>query len=70
MLKHLSKNDLKYFIILFTRRAQQYNRGLSFNSISATGSNGAIIHYSPSNTTDRDLSTNEVYLLDSGGQYL
>ncbi|XP_052709369.1 uncharacterized protein LOC128184084 isoform X3 [Crassostrea angulata] len=47
-----------------------YNRGLSFNSISAVGSNGAIIHYSPSNLTDKQITTSEMYLLDSGGQYL
>lgn len=47
-----------------------YNRGLSFNSISAVGSNGAIIHYSPSNLTNKQITTSEMYLLDSGGQYL
>lgn len=52
------------------RRKGLYNKGLSFNSISAVGSNGAIIHYSPSNLTDRKITTSEMYLLDSGGQYL
>ncbi|XP_052239123.1 xaa-Pro aminopeptidase 1-like isoform X2 [Dreissena polymorpha] len=58
-------NDLKTY-----RYAQQFNRGLSFTSISSSGSNGAIIHYSPSNMTDKSITTSEVYLLDSGGQYL
>ncbi|XP_050392395.1 xaa-Pro aminopeptidase 1 [Patella vulgata] len=57
--------DLKTY-----RFDQEYNRGLSFNSISGVGSNGAIIHYSPSNITDKQITTSEMYLLDSGGQYL
>ncbi|XP_076078059.1 xaa-Pro aminopeptidase 1-like isoform X2 [Mytilus galloprovincialis] len=52
------------------RLSQEKNRGLSFSSISAVGSNGAIIHYHPSADTDKKLSLNEMYLLDSGGQYL
>ncbi|XP_062613276.1 xaa-Pro aminopeptidase 1-like isoform X2 [Saccostrea cucullata] len=52
------------------REKKLYNRGLSFPSISAVGSNGAVIHYSPSNLTDREITTSEMYLLDSGGQYL
>lgn len=47
-----------------------YNRGLSFETISSSGSNGAIIHYAPSNLTDKEITTDDVYLLDSGGQYL
>ncbi|XP_013414158.1 xaa-Pro aminopeptidase 1 isoform X2 [Lingula anatina] len=52
------------------RRMQQYNMGLSFNTISAVGSNGAVIHYSPAPSTNKNLTTTEMYLLDSGGQYL
>lgn len=52
------------------RHATQDNRGLSFPSISASGSNGAIIHYFPTNATDKAITTSEMYLLDSGGQYL
>ncbi|CAG5121574.1 unnamed protein product, partial [Candidula unifasciata] len=52
------------------RKKLQYNRGLSFTTISGYGSDGAIIHYSPSNTTDKKISTDSFYLLDSGGQYL
>ncbi|CAL8270474.1 xaa-Pro aminopeptidase 1 isoform X1 [Gadus morhua] len=43
--------------------------GLSFPSISSVGPNGAIIHYRPLPETNRTLSLNEVYLLDSGAQY-
>ncbi|KAK7483321.1 hypothetical protein BaRGS_00025488, partial [Batillaria attramentaria] len=52
------------------RFAAEYNRGLSFGSISGSGPNGAVIHYRPSDATDRDITTQEMYLLDSGGQYL
>ena len=51
-------------------RALKNNKGLSFESISAVGPNAAIIHYRPSQATDKNLTKNEVYLLDSGGQYL
>ncbi|XP_061176383.1 xaa-Pro aminopeptidase 1-like isoform X2 [Saccostrea echinata] len=57
--------DLKTY-----REKKLYNRGLSFPSISAVGSNGAVIHYTPGNLTDRQITTSEMYLLDSGGQYL
>jgi Xaa-Pro aminopeptidase len=42
----------------------------SFDSISSIGSNGAVIHYSPQKGTSKMLNNSEVYLLDSGGQYL
>ncbi|XP_067252480.1 xaa-Pro aminopeptidase 1 isoform X2 [Chanodichthys erythropterus] len=43
--------------------------GLSFPSISSVGPNGAIIHYRPLPETNRTLSLNEIYLIDSGAQY-
>jgi len=52
------------------REALTYSKGLSFNTISAYGSNGAIVHYSPSNDTDKVITTDSLYLLDSGGLYL
>ncbi|KAM8924169.1 xaa-Pro aminopeptidase 1 [Pelodytes ibericus] len=42
---------------------------LSFATISSTGPNGSIIHYKPVPETNRKLSLNEVFLLDSGAQY-
>uniref|UniRef100_A0A4W5REU9 Xaa-Pro aminopeptidase 1 n=1 Tax=Hucho hucho TaxID=62062 RepID=A0A4W5REU9_9TELE len=44
--------------------------GLSFPSISSVGPNGAIIHYRPLPETNRTLSLKEIYLLDSGAQYI
>ncbi|TIA91100.1 hypothetical protein E3P99_01248 [Wallemia hederae] len=45
-------------------------KGLSFNTISATGGNGAIIHYSPSETDSAAIDVEKVYLCDSGAQFL
>ncbi len=45
-------------------------RGESFPAISGAGENGAIIHYRVSEDTNRRLNANEVYLIDSGAQYL
>jgi Xaa-Pro aminopeptidase len=42
----------------------------SFETISASGPNSAIIHYSPKSEGSAALSLSEMYLLDSGGQYL
>lgn len=44
--------------------------GLSFDTISATGSNGAIIHYRPCKASCKTIDPARVYLCDSGAQYL
>ena len=41
----------------------------SFNTISGTGPNSAIIHYRASNKSNRVLKKGDLYLVDSGGQY-
>jgi len=41
----------------------------SFNTISGSGPNSAIIHYKASPKTNRALKIGELYLVDSGGQY-
>ncbi len=43
---------------------------VSFDTISASGPHGAIIHYRVTKQTNRPLSQGELYLVDSGGQYL
>ena len=43
---------------------------LSFKTISASGANAAIIHYTPSLVDSRILNKSEIYLVDSGAQYL
>ncbi|CAD5117606.1 DgyrCDS6362 [Dimorphilus gyrociliatus] len=52
------------------RRRDPVNRGISFGTISSIGPNAAINHYRPTKLTDRRITRNELYLLDSGGQYL
>uniref|UniRef100_A0A0A9ZGQ6 Xaa-Pro aminopeptidase 1 n=2 Tax=Lygus hesperus TaxID=30085 RepID=A0A0A9ZGQ6_LYGHE len=52
------------------RSKEEGFRGLSFPTISSVGAHAAIIHYQPSSYTDAALSMEEIYLVDSGGQYL
>ncbi len=42
---------------------------LSFDTISAAGANGAIVHYRVTTQTNKQLNAGELYLVDSGGQY-
>ena len=44
-------------------------RDLSFDTISGSGPNGAIVHYRVSEETNRTLAPGSCYLVDSGGQY-
>ena len=44
--------------------------GLSFDTISSTGPNGAVIHYKPEHGKCEIIRKDQVYLCDSGGQYL
>ncbi|MYK32921.1 MAG: aminopeptidase P family protein [Boseongicola sp. SB0670_bin_30] len=43
---------------------------ISFDTISGSGPNAAIIHYRVSEQTDRKIKPGELYLVDSGGQYI
>jgi len=45
-------------------------RGLSFDTISGAGGNGAVIHYRSTPETDQPLTAGPIYLVDSGAQYL
>ncbi|XP_052027456.1 xaa-Pro aminopeptidase 2 [Apodemus sylvaticus] len=51
------------------RRNENFSSGPSFETISASGMNAALAHYSPTKELHRKLSTDEMYLVDSGGQY-
>ncbi len=44
-------------------------RDISFETISGTGPNGAVIHYRVTHETDRTLQDGDLLVLDSGGQY-
>jgi Xaa-Pro aminopeptidase len=52
------------------RAEGDYFRGDSFAAISGAGEHGAIMHYRVTPETNRPIHPNEVYLIDSGGQYL
>lgn len=51
---------------------QQTNalRDISFETISGSGPNGAIVHYRVTEETDRTVGAGELLLVDSGGQYV
>ncbi len=44
-------------------------RGLSFESITGAGGNGAIVHYRSNEKTNKPLLAGPIFLLDSGAQY-
>ncbi|KAI5806320.1 putative Xaa-Pro aminopeptidase P [Geopyxis carbonaria] len=52
------------------RKEQDKFMGLSFDTISSTGANAAIIHYKPEVGSCSKVDPNKVYLCDSGAQYL
>ncbi|KAB2941855.1 MAG: aminopeptidase P family protein [Hyphomicrobium sp.] len=52
------------------RRATNQLREISFDTISGSGPNGAIVHYRVSDATNRKLRGGELFLIDSGAQYL
>ena len=56
--------------LLAQRARADMFRGESFPAISGAGEDGAIIHYRVTPQTNRAIKPNEVYLIDSGGQYL
>jgi Xaa-Pro aminopeptidase len=51
------------------RRATGCLSDLSFDSITGAGSNGAIVHYRVTRSSNRKINRNEIFLLDSGAQY-
>ncbi len=52
------------------RRTGEHFRDTSFDTISGAGPNGAIVHYRVTPGTKRALGDGELYLVDSGAQYL
>jgi Xaa-Pro aminopeptidase len=55
-------------LLAFRERGENF-RGESFPAILGAGEHGAIIHYRVTPATDRAINANEVFLVDSGGQY-
>lgn len=52
------------------RAEHEMFRGPSFDTISGAGPNGAIVHYRVTEESNRNLEPGEIYLVDSGAQYL
>mgnify|MGYP001371589181 CR=1 FL=1 len=44
--------------------------GLSFDTISSVGANGAIIHYKVDNSSNKTIDRDGLYLIDTGAHYL
>ncbi len=65
----LSELDLVQKLLSFRKKDQLF-RDSSFETISASGPNGALCHYRVTAANDRKLGTGELYLVDSGAQYL
>ncbi len=61
--------------ISIVKKLEQFRReignihDISFETISGSGPNGAIVHYRVTENTDRALDMNSLLLVDSGGQY-
>jgi Xaa-Pro aminopeptidase len=51
------------------RRESGQLKDISFDTISASGPNGAIVHYRPTTKGKRALQSGSLYLIDSGAQY-
>ncbi len=52
------------------RATGDHHRGPSFDTISGAGPNSAVVHYRVNPATNRPLKSGELYLVDSGAQYL
>lgn len=52
------------------RKKGEYFEDISFTTIAGFGSHGAIVHYFPTPEFDVPLRKDNLFLLDSGGQYL
>jgi Xaa-Pro aminopeptidase len=52
------------------RSETQALKEISFDTISGAGPNGTIVHYRVTTATNRKLKSGELYLVDSGAQYL
>ncbi len=59
-----AKNKLEQF-----RKKNSSYKFPSFNTISGSGPNGAIVHYKVNNESNRIIKKKDIYLCDSGGQY-
>lgn len=66
---NLTELDIATKLSSFRQKEENYYSE-SFNTISASGPNGAIVHYAPTLKTNRSTKKDALLLLDSGAQYL
>ncbi len=66
--KKLSELDAEKKLNFFRGKNNNYLFP-SFNTIAASGPNGAIIHYRANKNSNRIIKKNDIFLCDSGGQY-
>ena len=66
--KKLSELDAVKKLNFFRKKNKNYLFP-SFDTISASGPNGAIIHYRVNKSSNRIFKKNDIFLCDSGGQY-
>ena len=52
------------------RSKNKHFHSLSFPTIAGSGPNGAIVHYHANKKTNRTIKDTDLFLIDSGGQYL
>ena len=64
----IAESDLADKLLAF-RQQQDGFLAPSFNTISGSGPNGAIVHYRAIAGADRELASDDLLLLDSGGHY-
>lgn len=67
--KHITEYDAAQKLDSFRKNKDLFLEP-SFPTISAAGPNGAIIHYRVAKNSARALKAGDIYLVDSGGQYL
>ena len=66
--KKISELDAEKKLNFFRRKSKNYLFP-SFNTIAASGPNGAIIHYRANKNSNREIKKKDIFLCDSGGQY-
>jgi len=66
--KKITELDAKFKLEKFRKENKNYLFP-SFNTISSSGPNGAIIHYKATPKSNRLIKKTDIFLCDSGGQY-
>ncbi|KAK6458947.1 peptidase M24, structural domain-containing protein [Scheffersomyces xylosifermentans] len=67
--KSLSEYDAACKIYSIREKLPNF-KGLSYETISSTGPNAAIIHYAPTKEDNAIIDPRQIYLIDSGAHYL